>query len=133
MKRRLKITAKFVVVMMFMTIVCTVFWDSVVNRDLYDCTDAVGWDYLRPGDWVHDFDGRAVMTVPHVVHGRSMSEPDTIKQGWSVEKLWTLWFCFLVTSLAMSGWLARKKWLPGFASAEDALNPPPAPVSPSTR
>ena len=85
-------------------------WDDCVARNLYDCTAAVGLDYLQPGNCVHETPLRPVATVDQVVHGRSMSEPDTIKQGWSLEKLWAVWILFFGTSLMVSTWMARKHW-----------------------
>jgi hypothetical protein len=102
----LKFAAKFVLVIFVMAIVCTFQW-GVVADSLYDCTDAVGLDYLRPGDWIHgSFD-----SVPVVVHGRSMSEPDTIRQGWNLTGLWGLWISFVVVSLFVSILAACFPWL----------------------
>ena len=52
MRLALKILVKFVVAFVFMTTVCTVVWEGVVNGYLYDCTDAFGFDYWQPGNWV---------------------------------------------------------------------------------
>ncbi len=97
---------KFLVSLLVMTVVCTEVWDNVVNERLYDCTDAVGFDYLRPGDWVHG----QIKTVPQVIHGRSMSEPDTILKGWTVRRLWLLWAVFVMTSVVLSAALAVMPW-----------------------
>ncbi|HEY3861950.1 MAG TPA: hypothetical protein VGO59_08685 [Verrucomicrobiae bacterium] len=81
-------------------------------ENLYDCTDSAGIpDFLLPGDWVHAFGGHSATSVLHVVHGRSMSEPDTIKEGWSVAGLWGLWHSFVGLSIAVSVFLARKRWI----------------------
>ncbi len=37
-----------------------------------------------------------------------MSEPDTIKQGWSVVGLWFVWFLFAGGSIAISSALAMR-------------------------
>ena len=50
--------------------------------------------------------GRPVAVVQHIVHHRSMSEPDTIKEGWSVTRLWHLWYAFVVGSVFISVILA---------------------------
>jgi hypothetical protein len=110
MLRILKSGTKFLIVMFAMTIICTVIWQEFVTDTLYNCTDP-GWlDFLSPGDWVHFSQG--VVYVPHVVAGRSMSDPDTIKQGWTVTGLWILWYLFVAGSVFVSVVLARRKWIP---------------------
>lgn len=122
MLRKLQSVVKFAIVMLAMTIACTIVWQGFVADSLYDCTDSVSGDFLRPGDWVHAFDGNSIVPVQHVVHGRSMSEPDTIKKGWSVTDLWLLWFAFLGVSVAVSGYLARKRWFPVQDKARNHLD-----------
>lgn len=107
MRRALKIIVKFLVSVVLTTIVCTAAWE-VVNERLYDCTDAFGFDYWQPGNWVHGH----VAVVYHVVHHRSMSEPDTIKEGWSVARLRSLWYLFVSLSLAVSIILGFVPWNP---------------------
>ena len=107
MRRIFKSVAKFVIVLIVMTIICTIVWEFVGNR-LYDCTDASGFDYWQPGNWVH---GKALV-VHQVVHHRSMSEPDTIKEGWSVTGVWCLWYVFVVLSLVVGVLLAPTPWIP---------------------
>lgn len=98
--------AKFVAVFLCCTIVCTVLWAQFVTDTLYNCTDP-GWlDYLFPGHWVHH-----PVAVAHVVVGRSMSEPDTIKAGWSITGLWFLWFAVVGVSVLGSVLLARLPWI----------------------
>jgi hypothetical protein len=87
---------------------------------LYNCTDAVRFDYLHPGDWVHG----QVAAVDHVVAGRSMSEPDTIKKGWSVAGLWGLWISFFGVSLVVSFVLARKTWMPAWSAEQTRCSEP---------
>lgn len=98
----------FLTALIAMTVLNTVIWQRFVTDTLYNCTDP-GWlDYLFPGSWVHN----SVVEVQVVVNGRSMSEPDTIRKGWSVAGLWCLWFSFVVVSLVVSGWFARMLWIP---------------------
>jgi hypothetical protein len=40
-----------------------------------------------------------------------MSEPDEIKNGWSLTGLWCLWAAFVAISLFLSALLARLLWL----------------------
>src|SRR6476620_4884904 len=84
-----KSAAKFAIVLLAMTVACTIAWEVLINGTLYNCTDPGFLDFLSPGDWVHFNHG--VVYVPHIVTGRSMSDPDTIKEGWSVTRLWFLW------------------------------------------
>ncbi|MCX6923229.1 MAG: hypothetical protein NT154_08480 [Verrucomicrobia bacterium] len=112
----LKTIAKFVIVLAVMTVIFSMIWGELVTDRLYNCTDAVGFDYLQPGNWVHG----QVAFVSHVVVGRSMSEPDTIKEGWSVAGLWGLWLSFFVFSLVVSVLLARKAWVPGGSAGPGA-------------
>jgi hypothetical protein len=88
-----------------------IVWQYVAEN-LYDCTDDSIPGYLVPGHWVHSWSGHLVATVPYVTHGRSMNEPDTIKQGWSVIGLLYLWFSFFVVSVLVSIALARTAWIP---------------------
>ena len=110
MIRKLKTTAKFVIILFVMTIVCSIGW-AFVAGELYDCTDPGFIDFLSPGDWVHGWPGHPVATVEKIVHGRSMSEPDTIRHGWTVAGLWCLWFLFVGVSFVISFFLSRKTWL----------------------
>lgn len=109
MSRIVKSVAVFTVALFGMTIVCIIFWQVFVTEFLYDCTDDNILGFLTPGNWVHFYHG--VIYVPRVVHGRSMSEPDSIKAGWSVMGLWCLWYSFVSVSLVVSALLARKTWI----------------------
>ena|ERR1035437_6409854 len=109
MPRILKATLKFLIAWFATTILCTIVWQYTA-ADLYDCTDdGFPPGYLEPG-WVHDLPQHSLKTVHTVIHGRSMSEPDTIKEGWSVPRLWRLWYAFFATSLAASAILAWVPW-----------------------
>jgi hypothetical protein len=126
-----KRAAKFVIVLLAMTVACTIAWEMFVNGTLYNCTDPGFLDFLSPGDWVH-FD-HGVVYVPHIVNGRSMSDPDTIKEGWSVTGLWVLWYSFVAISLFVSVLLARKTWFSGQSDPTQSHtmpNPTAAPPSP---
>jgi hypothetical protein len=109
-----KISAKFLVTLIVMTILCTVVWQQFVTDTLYHCTDALWLDFLRPGHWVHE----PVASVAQVVRRRSMSEPDTIRAGWSMTGLWSLWYSFVGVSVAVSALLARAPWIPRRRTSE---------------
>ena len=97
--------AVFVGSLALTTIAFTFGWETFVKNHIYNCTDDLPLDYLQPGQWVHD-----PVTVPHVSTRRSMSEPDAIKQGWSVFGLWALWSSFVLGSLVISFLFAGLWW-----------------------
>jgi len=111
--RAWKIT-KFVTSLFVMTVICTIVWQDAVTEYIYDNTDDNMGGYLEPfyGDYWIGEGGFPVVTVQHVVHGRSMSEPDEIKEGWSILKLRCLWLSFVGVSLIISIVLARVPWIP---------------------
>ena len=76
-----------------------------IEDKLYNCTDATFLDFLQPGNWVHH-----PVPVPQITVGRSMSEPDTIKQGWSIAGLWCLWAVFVGVSILASWVFAIVPW-----------------------
>jgi hypothetical protein len=105
---------KFIASLFVMTVICTTVWQDVVAEYLYDNTDDNMMGFIHPfylDGWIGQ--GKFPVTaVPQVVHGRSMSEPDEIKEGWSIPKLWCLWFSFVAVSLIISIVFARVPWIP---------------------
>jgi hypothetical protein len=95
----------FVIGLMMMSVVCTWSWDAFVSAKLYYCTDGGMLDFWCAGDWVHH-----PVPVMHVVP-RSMSEPDEIKEGWSITALWFLWSAFVLISALISALFARFLWI----------------------
>jgi hypothetical protein len=70
-------------------------------------------DFLHPGDWVHNINGHPATVVRHVVIGPTNGlDTDTIKAGWSVSRLWSLWYSFVAVSLVISILLAWIRWTP---------------------
>ena len=108
-----------------LTTIFSVVWGVFITDSVYNCTDAVGFDYLQPGNWVHS----SVAFVKQVRAGRSMSEPDTIKEGWSVPALWALWVAFFGSSVVASAFLARGLSAPR-RSAEPGAPPNGGPATP---
>lgn len=108
-KMKKRTLATFAITLLVMTVVSSVVWEVIGSR-LYDCTDECGFGFLSPGTWVHEFDGRKIINVSTVVHGRSMGEPDAILQGWSTPKLWGLWCLFAGASLCVSIIFALIHW-----------------------
>jgi hypothetical protein len=102
---------KFVISMIVMTNICTWAWDGFLNGKVYMCTDGGADDYFFPGDWVHAHDGHPIVVVPKIVAPHDMSDPDTIKQGWSVTGLWCVWITFFGASLIVSFVLACVSWV----------------------
>jgi hypothetical protein len=94
-------------VLLCWTIAFTFLWERFVADTLYNCTDPGWFDYLFPGDWAHK-----PVSVRHVTGGRSMSEPDTIKEGWTMTRLWYLWFSVVGISVILSALLAWMPWIP---------------------
>ena len=95
----------FLATLIMMAIAGTLGWELLIKNHLYNCTDDFPLDFLQPGNWVHHPD-----TVTHVSGGRSMSEPDQIKQGWTITGLWALWLAIVLGSLAISYTGARWSW-----------------------
>jgi hypothetical protein len=79
-------------------ILSAIIWQFYFPEKIYDCTDNNLFGFFRPGSWVHgDY-----VTVPKIDPNDSMSKPDSIKEGWSVGKLWFVWWAFIVTSVVIS-------------------------------
>lgn len=105
---------KFVISMLVMCVVCTIVWDAVVVENLYDNTDDNMMGFLHPfyfDGWIGQ-SNVPVVAVDHVVHGRSMSDPDEIKKGWTIIDLWLLWFAFVGGSVMISAGAAWLPWMP---------------------
>jgi hypothetical protein len=96
--RLLAKAATFLVALLFCTALCTFVWDNLVVGKLFNCTDSLPFNFLNPGDWVH---GNYV-TVPEINPSDPMDKPDSIKEGWSIPKLWLLWWAFVFASTVIS-------------------------------
>jgi hypothetical protein len=103
--------AKFAIVFFILTILNEIVWDKFVAGILYNCTDPV-FGYLTPDTFVHQYAGMAVRVVPRINPNDSMSAGDSIKEGWTIPRLWALWFAFFGTSVGISIALARLPWRP---------------------
>jgi hypothetical protein len=105
--RLLAQTMTFVSMMIGCTILCAVMWQRFVTDTRYNCTDSAGLpDYfVSSRHWVHN-----PVAVEHVVSHRSMSEPDTIKAGWSIIGLMCLRWTFVGASFVLSLSVARSLW-----------------------
>jgi hypothetical protein len=103
---------KFGLALLLMSVVCTVAWQNFVFGRLYFCSDALPFEFLFPGDWVHAFDGRAIEVVAQVAPTPYTGDPDQIKAGWSRAGLWALWLGMAGVSVAVSVGLARVRWWP---------------------
>jgi hypothetical protein len=101
---------KFLLVFVSVTMINTAVWEKCVAANLYDCVDEAIPGYWEPGFWVHPYDGHLVRTVPQVTHDHSMSDPDTIKQGWTISRLLALWSAFFSASHIASLAVARLPW-----------------------
>lgn len=106
--RLLLSTVIFLVALAVTTVGCTWGWETWVKNRLYHCTDDLPLDYLQPGPWVHQ-----PVAVARVTGSRSMSEPDTIRSGWTERSLGWLWFSFAGGSVIVSLGLAGLAWRMG--------------------
>ena len=109
MSRKIAKLVTFLISMIGCTILVAVFWQHYVTDTLYNCTDSIGFpDYLVSSrHWVHD-----PVAVQHVFGHRPMSDPDTIKIGWSIAGLITLRWALVGASIAASFLLTRLLWNP---------------------
>lgn len=97
---------KFVAAFLCCSVLCTILWSQFVTDKLYNCTDP-GWlDYLFPGLWVHN-----PIVALHVNTSRSMNEQDIIREGWSITRLWWLWFTCIGASILAITLFALKPWV----------------------
>jgi hypothetical protein len=94
--------AIFLILLIGCIIGCTILWQNFVTDMLYNCTDSGGApDFLLSSrHWVHQ-----PVAVHHVASGRSMSEPDAIRAGWSLTTLELLRWALVGVSIVAS-WLA---------------------------
>jgi hypothetical protein len=99
----------FLVLMVACIILCAVLWQHLITDTLYNCTDSLGGpDFLLSSrHWVHN-----PVAVHHVSAGRSMGEPDNIREGWSLTKLICLRWSLVIVSAAISFIFAQLLWLP---------------------
>lgn len=90
--------ATFLIMLLVCLILSGIIWQILLPGKVYNCTDDNLFGFLRPGDWIHG----SYVTVPKIDPSDSMSKPDSIKEGWSVGKLWFAWCAFIVASVAIS-------------------------------
>ena len=95
-------TIVFLILMLVCAISCTIVWGDFVDGKLYNCTDSIPFGFLHPGDWVHSNNGLFVAAVTKIDPSDPMDKPDSLKEGWSVPKLWLLWWSFVAASVVMS-------------------------------
>ena len=96
----LKFSAKFLLLFFLSTIACTWIWSYCITDVLYHCTDSLPGDYLS-GSFVH---GK--------IAGAFAYTGDTIAPGWTLPKLYALWYTFITASLLLSITLALPRWTP---------------------
>jgi len=88
--------AKLSIVAFAMLIVCIVAWgEFVVGRVYQNMDNLSGLDFVDPGSWVYFEDG------------------DTLSPGWTIARLWALWWGFVLVSLFVSFLLASMRWRRG--------------------
>jgi len=107
----------FLILLLGGTVLSAVIWQFYFPENIYNCTDDNMCGFFRPGDWIH---GNYV-AVHKVVPSLSMSEPDTIKKGWSITKLWCAWWLFIVASVAISASLTFLIFRPRKSKSDQAI------------
>ena len=100
---------RFMVVFVTMTVLSDIVWAAFVAGVLYNCTDPL-FGYLTPDGFVHEYAGMSVRVVKQINPADPMSAGDSIKEGWTVGRLWCLWCAFLGTSVIVSVALASLSW-----------------------
>jgi hypothetical protein len=100
---------KFVFSMLVMTIICEFAWGTYVTGKIY-CDSDEDFGYLTPGNWVSNWDGHPIAVVHQIPAVRQYGDPDVIIEGWSIAKLWCLWFSFFGISLAISILFTSVQW-----------------------
>lgn len=103
----------FAAVMIGMTIVCEMVWEACLGDQVYLCTDPLD-GYLTPDNWVGNGedsdDGYPIVFVDHLVDTGAMNDPDELKMGWSVGRLWYAWYSLFGLSLIVSLLVAVAPW-----------------------
>jgi hypothetical protein len=99
----------FSVAMIGMTIVCTALWDELLNGKVYGCSDGGNADYWMLS-WAGIGNGNYSVATVKTINITSMSDPDELKEGWSVARLWSVWYSFFGASLMVSFFFASLPW-----------------------
>jgi len=109
MHRIAKYLLKVLVAAIILTIPMSIAWEVIFPGRIYLCTDEVGLDYFRPGNWVH----AEIEFVEDVASAssRSMSDPDVILRGWTTKRLWMAWSMMFGASVIVATLAARFRWL----------------------
>lgn len=107
---------KTALIVALLAIPCSIAWEALFPGKIYYCTDNVLLDYLTPGDWIHG-ELEYVDDVPAATD-RTMSDPDVLKRGWTVQRLWMAWTTMFGLSLAVGLVLAKFHWFSAAPSEE---------------
>ncbi|MBK1826473.1 hypothetical protein [Haloferula rosea] len=87
-----------------LNLLLAVAWEAWFPENIYHCTDSLGMDYFLPGDWIHgEWQSSDTIEAHH-----DMSQPDTLKSGWTLSKLWLAWLGCVSTSIAASHLVALR-------------------------
>lgn len=88
----------FVTLFIMFNVLMTMIWETALHEKVYNCTDSIPFGYLSPGGWVH---GR-VETVAVIRDDVPMGDPDTILEGWTQSRLWSIWIFMFAGSILAS-------------------------------
>jgi hypothetical protein len=113
--------ATFLMMLLVCFILSGIVWQILLPEKVYNCTDDNFFGFLRPGDWIHG----AYVTVPKIDPSDSMSKPDSIKEGWSVAKLWCVWLLFIFASVAASASVTFLIFRSRTSKSDQAMQAPP--------
>ena len=112
--RCFRVLVKLLIAASFMTDVCAVVWECTISPKYYDVGDIVCQaGFLEPGEWVDDTAvpvknvGRPNASNYHMDGGYY---PDQIQGGWTLARLWRVWWCFLAFDVGATLGLALTPW-----------------------
>ena len=127
MRRIAKYLLKTAVDVCILSILMSFAWDSVFPGKIYYCTDEAGLGYIHPGSWVH---GRIeiVDNVPSAT-SRSMGDPDVMRRGWTVERLWVVWSTMFGVSVVLALTHAKFRWFTKVAPSSKSMRQNRVPVT----
>lgn len=123
MKNLLRYILLFLGAMSLFSVANVYAWKWCVAGRVYHAPHLLGLSvgYLEPGQWVRG-DVRVVAALDTT---QSLKQGDQILQGWSVPRLWMLWWAFfaasVIASAILSAWLGRVTQKKGMVITESWL------------
>jgi len=114
--RIFRLLLKLLIAGSFATDVCTVVWEMELGGKYYhvdDATEICPEGFLEPGEWVDDTAVSVkVVGLPtswtHAIDRKFY--PDHIQEGWTVARLWRVWWWFLAADIGATLGLWLLPW-----------------------